>query len=52
MAFNSEKRMFAAELKRAPRLLSSLLRNNPLLEDFRGSALAAVLAAGGGRSRK
>jgi len=35
MDFSSEKKMFTAELKRAPRLLSSLSRNNPLLEDFR-----------------
>jgi steroid delta-isomerase-like uncharacterized protein len=35
MDFSSEKKMFTAELKRAPRLLSSFSRNNPLLEDFR-----------------
>jgi len=33
--FSSEKKMFTAELERASRLLSSLSRNNPLLEDFR-----------------
>jgi hypothetical protein len=48
MDFSSEKKMFTAELKRAPRLLSSLSRNP--LGGLSGSALAATLAAGGGRS--
>jgi hypothetical protein len=49
MDFSSEKKMFTAELKRAPRRLSSLSRNNPL-GGLSGSALAATLAASGGRS--